>query len=61
MKFEYVVIVDNGQCTGAKFTFFNTHELINFIQICLSTSFERDIQIKKEVLQEEEDGDISEN
>jgi hypothetical protein len=61
MKFKYIVIVDDGQCTGAKFTFYNQYELINFIQTCFSTSIERYIQINKEVLQEEENGDISEN
>lgn len=62
MKFEYTVIVDDGQCTGAKFTFFNQHQLTDFIITCLSTSIERYIQIKKEVLEEEEqNGDISEN
>lgn len=56
MKHRYEVIVDDGQYTGAEFTFFNQHELINFIQTCFSTSIERNLEIKKVLINEEENG-----
>ena len=46
MKYTYIVLVDDGQCTGASFVFDSEFELIDFIKTCLHTSTERSLQIE---------------
>lgn len=61
MKYKYIVIVDDGQNTGAQFLFNDRQKVYDFVKLCFETNTERDLQIEMKLIQEEENGDISEN
>lgn len=58
MKYKYIVIVDDGQYTGAQFLFNDKQKVYDFVKLCFETDIERDLQIKMKLIQEEENGDI---
>ena len=53
MKYKYTVIVDEGQCTGARFNFLERDEVIDFIDLCFDTEIERDLQISMKIIEED--------
>lgn len=54
MKHKYTVLVDEGQNTGARFIFYQRHELMKFIETCFNTDIERDLQIEMRLEKDDE-------
>ena len=58
MKYKYIVMVDEGQNTGAQFLFNDRQKVYDFVKLCFETDIERYLQITMKLIQEEENGDI---